>query len=567
MATILRMLRDADPPLLPVLAQAWKVKLDTNETSEMLETISEAMSDPARAEMLWDTLDDRQRGALQTLISFGSKMPETKFERLFGTIRFMGTAQIEREQPLQNPTSAAEALYYRGLISKGFENAETGSRAIIYIPEELLRVLPTHKTAYDKLDDEEPDDDDLEIVPLADVANVRPADTSLVDDMTTLLAYLQLHSPALDGHFLGTDDGDRFLPLLLSQSRERLGFLIGLGLSADLIEIETGRAYPRRAEARRWLAASRSEQVRVLAETWRDSSRYIDLTQVPGLHPDMEAGTMHQYSPAAARGAALDLMAHLLPQNDWWSLGDFVELVKEDNADFQRPNGGFDSWYIRNDAGEYLGGLESWDAVEGALLEFYLTGPLHWLGLVDLADEAARFTAYGRSFLRRSPWPNPQEPNDKIDLQPDGTILVSRKVPRIDRFQVARFASWVSSGQTYTYKLDGESIQRAGRQGINIGHISAFLVKALDDAPLPPPVARLLETWKGGATATVTLERVLIIRTTAPETMDLIDETPATRRYLRGRLGPMAAIVNADQWAGLREALGELGIQVELVGE
>jgi hypothetical protein len=79
-------------------------------------------------------------------------------------------------------------------------------------------------------------------------------------------------------------------------------------------------------------------------------------------------------------------------------------------------------------------------------------------------------------------------------------------------------------------------------------------------------VARLLETWKGGATATVTLERVLILRTTAPETMDLIDETPATRRYLRGRLGPMAAIVSADQWAALRDALGELGIQVETVG-
>lgn len=566
MPSILKSLRDADPPLLPVLAQAWGVKLDTNEISEMLESISAAMSDPARAEMLWDSLDDRQRGALQTLIGIGSKMPEAKFERLFGSIRFMGTAQIERENPLQNPKTDAEALYYRGLISKGFENAETGSRAIIYVPDELRKVLPIHKTSYDNLDDDDQGEEELEIEPLTEVTNIRPADTSLVDDMTTLLAFFQLYSPALDGHFLGSDDGDRFLPALLSQSRERLGFLVGLALSADLIEIEGGRAFLKRAEVRRWLASSRSEQVRALAETWRESARYIDLMHVPGLHPEMDAGTMHQYSPVAARGAVLDLMAHLLPQNDWWSLGDFIELVREDNADFQRPNGDFNSWYIRNDAGEYLGGLESWDAVEGALLEFYVTGPLHWLGLVDLADEAARFTAYGRSFLRRTPWPSPQEQPDKIDVQPDGTILVSRKVPRIDRFQVARFASWVSSGQTYTYKLDGESIQRAGRQGINVGHISAFLVKALDDAPLPQPVNRLLETWKGGAAATVTLERVLIIRTTAPETMDLIDSTPATRRYLRGRLGDMAAIVSADQWTALRDALGELGIQVETVG-
>jgi hypothetical protein len=384
--------------------------------------------------------------------------------------------------------------------------------------------------------------------------------------MTALVAYLQLQNPLLDGHFLSTSDGDRFMPFLLSQSRERLAFLMGLALSADLIEIQAGHAIPKRAEARRWLASTRSEQVRTLAETWRDNNLYIDLMHVPGLHPEMEAGTMHQYNPVAARGTVLELMAHLLPPGDWWALSDFIELVREDNADFQRPNGDFDSWYIRNDTGEYLTGIESWDAVEGALLEFYVTGPLHWLGLVDLADEAARFTAYGRAFVGHGTWPHPPEPQDKIEVQPDGTILVSRKVLRIDRFQVARFASWISAGQVYAYRLDAESIQRAAEQGINVGHITAFLSKALGDTPIPQPVAQLLETWKGGASATVSMEQVIIIRTTAQETMDTIWEAPATRRYLGARLGPMAAIVRADQWEALRDTLGEQGIQVEMAG-
>ena len=568
MPSILRTLREADPVLLPVLAQAWSVKPDFTDSSEVLNTISKAMTDPARAEAVWDSLDDRQRGALQTLIGIGSKMPETKFERLFGTIRLMGTAQIEREKPLHNPASPAEALYYRGLISKGFENAETGSRAIIFVPDELLRVLPTHKTSYDNLDEEEEEDGShLEIETLTEVTNVRPADTSLVDDMTTLLAYLQLHNLVLDGHALSDSDGERLLPNLLSADRERMRFLMALAISADLIEIEAGRAFPKRAEARRWLASSRSEQVRGLAETWRDSDQYFDIMHVPGLHPEMEAGAMHQYSPVVARSAVMELMLHMLPQNDWFSLSDFIELVREDNADFQRPNGDFDSWYIRNDQGEYLTGLESWDAVEGALLEFYITGPLHWLGLVDLAEEAARFTAYGRAFLKRGTWPTPPETPEKIEVLPEGAILVSRKVSRIDRFQVARFASWVSAGNTYMYRLDAESIQRAAAQGINVGHIASFLTKSLGDTPLPQPVTRLLETWKAGAVATVTFERALIIRTTAPETMDVIMDTPATRRYLGSRLGPMAAIVRGDQWAALRDALGEMGIQVEMVGE
>jgi hypothetical protein len=65
----------------------------------------------------------------------------------------------------------------------------------------------------------------------------------------------------------------------------------------------------------------------------------------------------------------------------------------------------------------------------------------------------------------------------------------------------------------------------------------------------------------------VTLESVVILRTTAQEIMDTIWEAPATRRYLGARLGPMAAIVRADQWEALRDALGDQGIQVDMLGE
>jgi hypothetical protein len=83
--------------------------------------------------------------------------------------------------------------------------------------------------------------------------------------------------------------------------------------------------------------------------------------------------------------------------------------------------------------------------------------------------------------------------------------------------------------------------------------------------PIPGPVARLLENWKAGPSAAVSLERLLVLRTTAPETLDRIYDTPALRRYLGARLGPMAVVVRADQWEALRSALGEQGIQVEVL--
>ena len=35
--------------------------------------------------------------------------------------------------------------------------------------------------------------------------------------------------------------------------------------------------------------------------------------------------------------------------------------------------------------GDYLRGFSTWDEVDGALVRFLITGPMHWLGLVDLA--------------------------------------------------------------------------------------------------------------------------------------------------------------------------------------
>ncbi|MBZ0275516.1 MAG: helicase-associated domain-containing protein, partial [Anaerolineae bacterium] len=386
--------------------------------------------------------------------------------------------------------------------------------------------------------------------------------TSIVDDMTALLAYIQLYSPQAEGDTLAEADRRALLPHLLKPEIDRLTFLFGAALSADLVEIQNGRMYTKRAETRRWLSGGRAAQVKELAEGWRGSHVCRDLWHVPGLHPE-PGGELDDYDPAIARESIFRLTPPLVPLQEWWSLEDFIEAIKTLEADFQRPGGDYESWYIRNDAGDYLKGFESWDAVEGALLEYYVTGPMHWLGLVDRAEDAARLTAYGRAFLGQISWPQPPDQEDKITVQADGTLLVSRRVTRVDRFQVARFTTWVNAGDPYTYKLDGESIQRAADQGINTGHIANFISRVLDDKPIPQAVAQLLENWRGGPTAAVTLEQVVVLRTTAPETLEQILDNPALRRYLGARLGPMAVVVRADQIDPLRAALGEHGFQVE----
>lgn len=580
MSSILHTLRESDPAMLPLLAQLWSVRIEGLDTPGAIDAVSKAMLEPGRAESIWDSLGDKERGALQMLITGGAKMHEPKFAMLYGKIRRLSAKEIAREKPIQNPQSVAEALFFRGLIALGYETDATGPKTIVYVPDDLVQVLPTRKTSYDNLEDEEFEDLEeasdetgdtlVELDPLAkeDVINPHAADTSIIDDLTTLLAYLQIHAPTLERDFFRKKDLDGITAHLLNPDRARLVFMLGIGISANLIEVQNGRASTNRVELRRWLNGTRAEQIKHLANAWKNGTVWIDLFHVPGLHPEPEAGTLNQYNPAAVREAILDMMSSTLPQSDWWSIDQLIDIVREESADFQRPNGDFDSWYIRNDDGDYLSGIESWDAVEGALLDFMITRPLHWLGMLDLADGAARLTAYGRGLLSLTPFPMPPETPDALTIGADGGIVVSRKASRMDRFQVCRFSSWVApadlTGKPYTYKLDPAGITRAQAQGIDSGHIGAFLSKFLN--PLPPTIARLLQNWQGGAAASVTFERVMIMRATSVEVMEQIVNTPATRRFLGARLGDLAAIIRADQWEMLQDALGEMGIQVEVNG-
>lgn len=584
---ILQMLRGSEPALLIALADVWGVRLDPRaDVARMVDDLLHAMTDQARAEAVWDLLDDKARGALQMLIGSGGSMPEAKFVRVFGEIRRMGEGKIRSEQPQRRPASAAEALFYRGLIAFSFDNSDV-PRSLVVVPADLAAALPLNKTAYSNLKDdadeaepvEEADDGGegalLEPLDPARVKSLRQADTSLVDDLTTLLAYLRIHNPFLDGDRLALQDQDALSKHLLTQGEARLRFMLALGVSADLIEVTNGRAAPSRTGAPRWLGKPRHDQVRALAEAWRASTRLYDLLFVPGLHVDTSAGSFQQYNPTEARASLLEYMGHMLrplAAGDWWSVGAFVDLVREDSADYLRPNNDFDSWYISDDHGTMLTGLDYWDAVEGALVEYTLAGLMHWLGLIDLGEDAAHLTAYGRAFLKLSAHPSGADPADSIDVGADGVIKVSRKVSRADRYQVARFSSWVgASGSVYTYKLDRAGLGQAESQGINAGHISGFIKRALGDKPLPDALSRLLEPRSASETAahnaTVTVENLLVLRTTAPETLDFIVNAPRLRHFTGARLGDMAVVVlKSANLLEFADVLAEHGIGADFLG-
>ena len=565
MKNLLATLHDYDQGMLPALSEVWAVDSKRLNAEEAIRQLQRAMLERERAEAAWDKLDEPARTALQLLVSSaGGRMKVAQFERFYGKIRKLGRAQIEREKPHLGSESIAETLFYRGFIGEGYDKVDGNLVGFVYVPTDLVDALPLHKTSYDKLGESEDTAEDMPALGLVEsVDEATPADTAIVDDMTALLAWLQATPTELVDGQLAEASFDGIAPLLLRPHAIRLAFMLEIGVSAELISIEDGKAQPSRDRTRAWLELARAEQIRRLAAAWLESATWRDMWHIPGLYPDDSGWS---YDARSARQTVMELLASLLPEQGWISINDLIEIIKEFEPDFQRINGDYDSWYIRNDAGEYLSGFESWDAVEGSLIEFYLVGPMHWLGLVDIGDDVMRLTAYGRAFLEISDWPQIADAPASIELRNDGSLLVSRRVSRFERFQLARFARCVDARDPYVYVIDGDSIQRAAAQDITPRQIGAFLQRHSQGKSAPLPLLKLLRNWQDGPKTSVSFETAIVLRATSEETLEKIYALPALRRYLGARLGPMACIVRADQWEALRARLGEQAIDVDCSG-
>jgi len=572
-------LSNLDEPVLEIIATVWGMKPIPKGKATLVDALTLWMLDPAHCEKAWDALMDEQRQALQTLIGSRGQMPLFMFGRLFGEVRRMGRGGIEREQPHKNPQSVAEVLYYRGFVAIGFEMGNSGAQPLVYVPEDFMLILPSHKTAYRDLE-ASPVVPNVTAVPLesvermgvldeieVDESEIVRANTSLVDDLTTVLAFLQRRPSASEHDRLPKNIVNLLVPYLLVKDEARLQFIVGLGMSAGMLTLEDGMLTPERSVARQWLASTRSQQVQQLVNIWMTTQHYAELWHVPDLYPE-RGGSLDNYDAAAARRAVLEDLSEFAPSHGWFAIDDLIYAIKDADPDFQRPDGNYNNWYIKDREGKYLSGFESWDTVEGALIDFVITSILYWLGLVDRAPDSARLTAYGRASLQMEAWPQPNEESEAIIVQADNSILASRKLSRIDRFQLARFTSWevapsLMSGQPYLYRLTPDGLSAAEAQGIEVAHITAFIKRTAQLATVPAHVEQLLQNWEAGEKIHATLENMVVLRTTSTQVLDEIYNTPLFRQYLGARLGEMAGAVRRDKWEQLRDALGGQGIRVD----
>jgi hypothetical protein len=318
---------------------------------------------------------------------------------------------------------------------------------------------------------------------------------------------------------------------------------------------------------RLFLEAGRAQALAHLAGAWFHAALFNELRLLPGVIVEGE----WQNDPVLARQSVLDFLA-TLPEAGrlFWSLDAFVAAIRQAYPDFQRPAGDYDSWYVRDEvSGEYLRGFENWERVDGALVRYIIAGPLHWLGIVDLAWSAspgdapteARLTAFRRSewaeaLLHAQPPQGLAEETALLQVRSDARLVAPRLAPRAVRYQVARFSEWeAEQGEEYLYRLTPRSLSRARMQGLKPNHLLGLLQRHAQT--VAPSLVKAIERWER-AGVEARLENVLVLRLANPELLQTVRASKAGR-FLGEPLGPTAVIVKPGALEKVLAILAELG--------
>ena len=541
MPNLAESLQGRDLGHLRIISELWGIELDEQDVRVALIYLISTILSPSRVEKLVNNLALNEKDAMVDLVRHAGRLPWAQFTRMYGEVREMGVAKRDREQPYRQPISVVETLWYHGIVAKAFFDTPAGPEEFAYIPDDLLAHIPIAADAGTPRMGRQ--------ASAAEYARVYQANDRILDHACTLLAALRL-GIVLSGSFF-TQAGEDLTPVI------QKFILTACGLIS-----KTGMPLPEPVRA--FLEASRAQALVELVQCWMKSNLFNELR----LLPDLNFEGNWENDPLRARQAVLGFLSGITTET-WWSLSSFIAAIKQRYPDFQRPAGDYDSWFIRDTrSGEYLRGFDHWDAVDGRLVRFILTGPLYWLGVIDLACSetskqvtAFRCSRWSGALLKGDPPKGMPVEEEPLVVRSDARLGVRRLVPRRVRYQLARFCEWgKETPEEYQYQISSASLTKAKKQGLTVSQLLALLNRHAK--AVPPSLVKALERWdKTGSEAR--LEKFVILRVTSAEVLQALRNSRASR-FLGEPLGPTTIAIKPGATPKVLGALAELGYLGEI---
>jgi hypothetical protein len=544
MPDIVQSLEGHDLGFLIILSNLWDIEPPVSDTIAEKTEIAHQVTDLSKFQTQYASLPDEAHDALHELQKHHGRLNWNLFTRKYGEVRDFGPAWRDREQPYLNPVSTAEYLWYRGLVARAFLKQGPVPQEFAYVPDDLLPLIPPPTRRHNR---------PIRVQSTTNREQIEPPYTTrLLDDLCTALSALRCGLPPYqNAHLLIRPPYSAFLAEILR--------------SMELVSHD-GILQPEKT--RQLLEAAREQAFLEVFQNWRESRDIYELALVPALR--MEGNW--SYDAMAARSAALNMVIDL-HREDWISLQEFCAEVKEHNPDFLRPDGNYDTWFVRTrSTGEYLQGFEHWDEVEGAYLRFLLLGPLFWMNVVEThRDETPgsqiffRLTELGQDLLHGAT--PPAFPGDlgKIGFLKTTMLAVPAATPRWVRYMIARMSEWVGRQiDVYIYRITPESLAVARKQGLYPSHLIKLLQR-FSATPIRPTLTRALERWEDTGTEAV-IETVEVLRVSSPTVLSKLKETSAAR-FLGDPLGPTAVTIKPGARDSILRSLADIGYLAEIKRE
>jgi len=490
-------LREYPHVLLEAIAEGWGVALTDEQMPEIVDRLVLEMTRPENVARVVRRLTEPEREALAVVAAQGQARAHV-LARKYGTVRKLGPGRLEWQQAWREPASAVERLWFLGFLYAGYGADERFRGPIYFIPTEILSILPPLPAPQPVFQWE----------PAPPPTTARDERDALAHDVLVLLSHVRNQPVRAPKGTLPASEVARLRQkLAVPADVERIRFMLRLCQRAGLLQTRGGTWAPGK-EAAVWLKTGDLARRRTLLDAWRNDPDWNELCLVPSLRCE-ETGWRND--PLLARQAILGFLKDC-PVGTWVTLDAFLCSVQGVAPDFMRPDGDYDSWYIRAaQTGHYLTGFTNWAKVEGALIRYVLECPLCWLGVVVLGcawqdAPADRFmlSPVGAAMLGLREWkdvvPMP------MTVRPDLHVIVPHSASWYDRFLLERFARLKSESESAAdYEMTMASVRACVQGGVTAEQILAFLRRA-GASVVPAAVQRSLLTWvrKTHASATGT---------------------------------------------------------------
>jgi hypothetical protein len=214
-------------------------------------------------------------------------------------------------------------------------------------------------------------------------------------------------------------------------------------------------------------------------------------------------------------------------------------------------------WNFRLRRG-WLTHREGWHMVEGGFIRSVITGPLTWLGIVELDPaehpDAFRLAQGARLVAGAEPPTSEDIAWGRLVVQPNFDLIALAPVSEALLVSLDRFAERVRLEHIAQYHLSKASVTRAIQLGLTAEEMQKILEQAAG-GEIPQPVHYSLAEWERQARRIEIWRNTALLEVDDPAVLDQLCADQEARVWILRRLAPTLAEVSREHLTELQELL------------